>query len=323
MRRRQFIIGLGVAAVWRSFAAAAQQDGRPVIGFLHAASAENGMAGLLRGLAEGGYVEGRDFTMERRAAEGHPERLAGLAKELIARRVAVLVAAGNNGPALTIKPTTTIPIVFVTAQDPIEGGVVTSLAHPGSNITGIAMLGRKIDTKRLEFLHKLLPAGAAIGALVHPAYPDSAQQRRELQEAGAAIGRRVLVVPPEAISDIDGALADLVRQGTAGLVIAESPFFVAQRKLLVAAALRHKLATISYRREFVDDGGLLSYGTDFNEAYRQAGLYVARILGGDKPGDLPVVQPTKFELVINLKTAKALGITVPPTLLATADEVIE
>jgi putative ABC transport system substrate-binding protein len=236
----------------------------------------------------------------------------------------VIVAAGGNLPGLAAKKaTTTISIVFVTGGDPVAGGLVTSLSRPGENLTGVSTIGRDLDVKRLEFLHQLLPPETTIGVLVNPTYADGALQLREIPQAGGTLRRRVQVAGASTASEIDSAIATLARDGAGALLVAQDPFLYSQRARLIAAAARHKLPAIYHRREFAEDGGLVSYGTSFNEAYRQAGHYVAKILDGARPGDLPVLQPATFELVINLKTAKTLGLTFPQSVLLSADEVIE
>lgn len=323
MRRREFIAQAAVLAAW-PVAARAQQAAPPVIGILHSSAAEVTRPMLVRGLAEAGYVEGRDFTIDGRSGDGRAERLPGLARELVARQVAVIVAAGGNGPAIaTMAVTATVPIVFVSGGDPVDGGLVTSLARPGGNVTGVTTIGRALDAKRLDLLHQLLPAAAPVGVLVNPAYADAALQRDELRTAAASVGRRVLLAEAGAANDFDGAIAGLARQGASGVVVAQSPVFFVQRAALLKAVARYKLPAVYHRREFVEDGGLISYATDFGEGYRQAGLYVAHILGGAQPGDLPVLQPAKFEMLLNLKTARELGLSIPQSLLFTADEVIE
>jgi putative ABC transport system substrate-binding protein len=321
MKRRAFIAGVASVAAWPVLTRAQQL---PMIGILHSAAAELILKGLFKGLSEAGHAEGQTYTLEFRSAQGQPERLPAFVAELIDRPVAVIVAAGGNLPGLAAKKaTTTIPIVFVSGGDPVAGGLVTNMARPGGNLTGVSTVGRDLDAKRLDFLHQLLPAGTAIGALVNPNYADGALQLRELPKAGAAVQRQMHVARAATADEIDTAVAALAQQGAGALVVAQDPFFYSQRARLVAAAARHKLPAIYHRAEFAEEGGLISYGTSFHEGYRQAGLYVAKILAGARPGDLPVLQPTEFDLVINLKTARTLGLEIPTTVLARADEVIE
>jgi putative ABC transport system substrate-binding protein len=277
-----------------------------------------------QGLNESGFVEGRDLAIEYRFAEGHYDRCAELAADLVRRRVAVIVATGSTAPAVAAKAATAdIPIVFVAGGDPVPAGLVASLNRPGGNVTGITVMFSKLVPKRLELLHQLVPGAAAIGALVNPSYPEADLQRQELQEAGQAIKQQIQVVTAATPDEIGMAFATLVERRTDALLVANDPFFESQREQIAALAGRVAVPAIYSGRSYIEAGGLISYGPDLTEALRQAGIYAGRILKGAKPADLPVMQPTKFELVINFKAAKVLGLDIPPTLLARADEVIE
>src|SRR5215510_9366987 len=283
------------------------QPAMPVIGFLSSQSPDtfaDRVGGFRRGLVETGYVEGQNVVVEYRWAEGHYERLAELAADLVRRQVGVIVA--NYPSVLAAKAATaTIPIVFTSAADPIQVGLVASFNRPGGNVTGVHLIGLVMETKRLELLHQLVPGAASMGVLVNPKYPDVDRQLRELQEAAGVLQRPLHIVRASTEPEIDTAFATVAQQGAGALLVASDPFFSSRREQLVALAARYKLPTIYNQREYAENGGLVSYGTDFADGYRQAGIYVGKILKGAKPADLPVVQPTKFELVINLKTAKA------------------
>jgi putative ABC transport system substrate-binding protein len=326
MRRRNFIALLSGAASW-PLAARGQQRMMSLVGFLHSgafsASAEL-MIGVRKGLAETGYVVGQNLAIEYRTAEGRYDRLPALVTDLLQQQVAVLVAGGGNAPAQAAKAATAnIPIVFVTGSDPIRAGLVASLSRPGGNVTGVSMLSSMLMGKWLDLVHQLIPNAGLIGALVNPNYSDADLQLQELQEAAQAIKLSVRVVSASSEADIDAGFATLGEQRASALLVANDLFFLSRRDQIVTQAARHALPTIYFNRDFVAAGGLMSYAPSFAEGYRQAGIYAGRILRGANPTDLPVMQPTKFELVINLTTAKALGLKIPPTLLALADEVIE
>jgi putative ABC transport system substrate-binding protein len=326
MLRRQFITLLGGAAAsaW-PLAARAQQTAMPVIGVLGSSSAEpfQGVLGAFRdALKEAGYIEGQNVAIEYRWAEDRYERLPELAAELVRRQVAVIVASGGPVSAMAAKAaTTTIPIVFTAASDPIGGGLVASLNRPGGNVTGTSALTIELDAKRLELLRSLAPG--VIAALINPGRPDVTTQIKSVQEAANTLGQQLVLLNAGNEQEIDSVFAKLVQQKIGTLLVGADPFFNSRRRQIIALAARHMVPTIYAQREFVSDGGLISYGSRLIDGYRQAGVYVGRILKGAKPADLPVVQPTKFELVINLKTAKALNLILPQGLLATADEVIE
>jgi putative ABC transport system substrate-binding protein len=326
MRRREFITLLGgAAAVW-PLAARAQQS-IPVIGFLHSASPgpfASAVVAFRQGLSETGYIEGQNVAIEYRWAEGQYDRLPALAADLIGRKVKVIVAMAGNGPAQAAKAATaSIPIVFVSGGDPVSGGLVASFNRPGGNVTGVSWIATALVPKQLELLRRSARNPAVIGALVNPTYPDHNLQLHELQEAGATIGQQIDVVRAGTARDIDTAFASLVQQGAGALIVANDPFFLNRGDQIVALAARHTTPTMYFSREFTAAGGLLSYGASPIDAARQGGIYAGKILKGEKPADLPVIQSTKFEFVINLKTAKALGLEIPPTVLALADEVIE
>jgi len=325
--RREFITLLGGASVAWPLAARGQQPALPVVGFLQSASPEGYaplVASFLEGLKSAGYIEGKDVTVEYQWAEGHPDRLPAIASDLVRRHVAVIVASGGDAPALAAKKATDkIPIVFISGGEPVRAGLVESLNRPGGNVTGVSFIVTELIPKRLELLHELVPKAMTVGALVDPNYSGVDHQQRELQEAASATGLQVHIVTAGTQPDIDMAFASLVQQGIDTLIVANDPFFTSHRDQIVALAARHTIAASYSGREFVDAGGLMSYGPSVTDAYRLAGTYTGKVLNGIKPTDLPVQQPTKFDLAINLKTAKALGLTIPQTLLATADEVIE
>jgi putative ABC transport system substrate-binding protein len=328
MRRRDFIKAIGGGAVAWPLAARAQQTGIPVVGFLHS-SAPNYFAQMApafsQGLKEAGYIEGQNLVINYRWAEGDYDRLPTLAKDLVDRQVAVIFAAGGTDPAKAAKAaTTTIPIVFVSAADPVQTGLVASLNRPVGNVTGVSLLASQLNAKKLELLSQLVPRGVVIGALVNPEYPQATREAEDFQSAAKTLGVKSIVLSAGTATEIDTAFSELQQNHQIGaLVIGNDPFYGARRDQLVALASRYSVPVIYYQKEFVTAGGLLSYGPSFPDGYRQGGVYVGRILRGEKPADLPIMQPTKFDLVINVKTAKTLGLTVPPTVLALADEVIE
>jgi putative ABC transport system substrate-binding protein len=327
MKRRAFITLLGGAAVatW-PLAARAQQQPVPVVGFLHSLSGQavaGRVAAFREGLNQGGLTEGRDFQVEFRWADGRYDRLPGLVRELAGR--ATVIVAGSTPAALAAKEATrTIPIVFTgVGGDPVKLGLVPSLNRPGHNITGISVLSIAIVPKRLELLREMVPTATTIAALVNPSNPNAEITVPEMTSAAKALRLKLVVATARVERDIEAAFAKYAEEQAGALLVDADPFFLAQRYRLVTLAARNALPAIYEFREFVAASGLVSYGPNANDAYRQAGLYTARILKGAKPTDLPVTQPTTFELVINLQTAQALGLTVPPTLLARADEVIE
>jgi putative ABC transport system substrate-binding protein len=327
MRRRDFIRLLGgVAAAW-PLAARAQQRPMPVIGFLHSASPgpfARAVDAFRQGLSETGYVEGQNVAIEYRWAEGQYDRLPALAADLAGRQVSVIVAVAGNAPALAAKAaTTSIPIVFVSGGDPVSAGLVASLNRPGGNVTGVSWVATALVPKQLELLRRSVGNAALIGALVNPSYPDRDLQLRELQQGADAIGQEIKIVQAASAHDIDTAFASLVQMSANALIVANDPFFVNRRDQIVALAAKHRMPAMYFSREFATGGGLLSYGASLVEAARQGGIYAGKILRGEKAADLPVMQSTKFEFVVNLKTAKVLSLEIPPTVLALADEVIE
>jgi putative tryptophan/tyrosine transport system substrate-binding protein len=326
VRRRKFITLLGGAAAW-PVAAKAQQPAMPVIGFLNVASPRpyaDRVRAFGQGLNEAGYVEGRNVAIEYRWADGQYHRLRALAAELADRHVTVLAATGGAAPALAAKAaTTTIPIVFQAGVDPVDTGLVTSLSRPGSNLTGVTNLNVELGVKRLELLRELLPAATVVALLVNPTNPNAETLSRELQAAGRTLGQQIHVLRASSEHELETVFATLIDLRVGGLVIGADGFFTSQSELLALLTLRHAMPTIFQFREFAAAGGLMSDGGSFAEQYRQVGVYTGRILKGEKPADLPVVQATKVELILNLKTAKALGLTVPLPLLGRADEVIE
>ena len=327
MLRREFIGLLGGTALVRSFAAQAQQPTMPVIGFLNSASQEGyaaRIAAFRQGLADAGFVEGRNVAIEFRQTDGQFDRLPSVAADLVRRRVAVIVATGT-APALAAKAeTTTIPIIFSTSGDPVESGLVASLARPGGNITGTTRRNVEIAAKRLQLLHELVPAAATITLLINPANPALSEPLlREVEAAAPRFGLKLHVLRASNVREIDEAFSALSPLRAGALMIGSDSFFNSRIAQLGTLVLRHKVPTIYQDREFVAAGGLMSYGGNLDDGYRIVGTYAGRILKGEKPADLPVHQSTKLELFINLKTAKALGLTVPPLMLAQADEVIE
>ena len=325
MGRREFVALLGGAAAAWPLAARAQQA-MPVIGVLYGVSAAEWtgpMGGFHRGLGETGYVEGRNVAIEYRWADGQYDRMPAMAADLIKRNVAVILVGGYlPGVRAVMAATRTIPIVFTTNTDPVANGIVASLNRPGGNVTGVTGLGGELMPKRLEVLHELIPTATKFAGLVNPANPATAQVLQRVSIAARRLGLQIIFVEANTEAEIEKAFVSAVRQGAAGL-LADDAYFESRRDQIAALSLRHMLPTVLGSRESVAAGMLMFYGANYADFYRQAGIYVGRILKGEKPGDLPVVQPTKFDLIINLKTVKALGLTVPDKLLATADEVIE
>ena len=327
LKRREFITLLGGAAAWPLAARAQQQPALPVIGFLSggaAAARGSFLTGFRTGLNETGFVEGNNVAIEYRWADGRYDRLPTLAADLVDRRVAVIFANGGSAPALAAKAaTTTIPIVFETGGDPVKAGLVTSLNRPGGNVTGVSWTASALSAKRLDILHQLVPKATVVGLLMNPDYPEVNLQVHELQDAAAAIDLQTHAEMANSEGAIDTAFAAFVQQGITALFVANDPFLAGRRAQIVALSARHAIPTIYPLREDIAAGGLISYGTSLPDQFRQGGIYVGRILKGTKPADLPVTQPTAFNLVINLKTAKTLGLIIPPNIIAIADEVIE
>jgi putative ABC transport system substrate-binding protein len=325
MRRREFLALTGGVAAW-PIAARAQQPTIPLVGFLSNSSPEDSgsrAAAFRQGLNEAGYIEGQSVAIEYHWVEGHYDRLPPLAAELVQRRVAPIGADGIE-PALAAKAaTSTIPIVFVTGADPVEHGLVASFNRPGGNVTGISVLVVGLVAKRLEVLCEVIPNVTTIGLLVNPRQSTTELQLRDTQDAARLLGRQILVLNASSESEIDKAFVKLVRQRAGGLVVGSDGFITGRAKQLAALASHHMIPAIVAWREFAAAGGLMSYGPSVTDAFRQAGVYTGRILNGEKPADLPVIQSTKVELVINLKTARTLGLTFPLSLLGRADEVIE
>ena len=326
MKRRGFLAFAGATAM-APFAARAQQPGRPVIGYLGSGFAEDQkslVAATLLGLKEAGYVEGQNLTVEYRWAEGDYGRLPALAAELVNRPVALIIAAGGSDPGRAAKAATSrIPVVFISAADPIKAGLIASLSRPEANVTGINMMGATLEAKRLELLHEMLPRVTTFGVLINPKYPAAKTQRQEVEEATGRLKVKTIVLDAGTEAEIEAAFATFAQQQAGALLIANDPFFGSVRATLAALAISHKLPAISFRREFAEVGGLISYGPNFEDGYRETGVYAGKILAGAKTTDLPVMQPTKFELVVNLKTAKAIGVTVSEAFLLRADEVLE
>jgi putative tryptophan/tyrosine transport system substrate-binding protein len=327
MKRREFITLIGGAAVAWPIAARAQKPAVPVVGLLNLASPEStasDKAGFLQGLKETGYIEDQNLTIEDHFADFRNERLSALAADLVRHRVNVIAAIGGPASVLAAKAaTTTIPIVFAIGGDPIGLGLVASLNRPGGNVTGVSFLTNALGSKRLELLRELVPTASVIGFIVDPTNPSTATETKDMQDAANALGRRLIIVKTSTEREVDAAFASLVQQRADAVIMAAQAFLSGRRDQLVALTQRHALPAVYQRREIVAAGGLMSYGTSVPDAHRLAGVYAGRILKGEKPTGLPIVQSTRFELVINLKTAKALGLTVPNSLLVAADEVIE
>jgi ABC-type uncharacterized transport system substrate-binding protein len=327
MKRREFITLLGGAAAAWPLAARAQQPAMPVIGFLHPASADaiaNRLRVFHRGLKEAGFVEGENVTVAYRWAEGQIDRLPALAAELVRRRVAVIVAPAANEVGLAAKAATkTIPIVFAVSEDPVKLGLVASLARPGGNVTGVNFFNAELNAKRLELLRELIPRAERIALLINPDVVSGAVAVRDVEAAAPAMGLQTQVVNASTSGEIDAAFATFARERPDALFVTGNPLFNSRRLQLALLAARHAIPASYASRDYPEYGGLMSYGTNVADAFRQVGIYAGRILKGVKPADLPVLQASKFELVINHQTARMLGLTVPPMLLARADEVIE
>jgi putative tryptophan/tyrosine transport system substrate-binding protein len=325
LKRRELITLLGGAAAW-PLAATAQQPAMPVVGFLHPASPDTfaeRLRAFRQGLKETGYVEGENVTIEYRWAENQTDRLPELAAELARRKVEVITAIGGPATALAAKAATTKPIVFLVGEDPVKYGLVTSLARPGGTLTGINFFAAEVVTKRLELLREMLPAATDFAALVNPTGPDAQTTLRDLGPAAGAMGLQIRVLNASTRSEINEAFANLVRPRPDALFVGSDPFFSSRRVQIAHLASHNSIPATYAGRQYVEAGGLMSYGTSVTDAWHRVGVYAGRILKGEKPADLPVMQSTKFELVINAQTARMLGLTVPPTLLAIADEVIE
>jgi putative ABC transport system substrate-binding protein len=326
MNRRELILLLG-GAMMAARTLSAEQKGMPVIGFLSGGAPDSSkpyVAAFRKGLTEAGYVEGRNMAIEYRWQEGRYDHAPAMAAELVDRGVTVIVASGGPASAFAAKAaTTTVPIVFVSGTDPVASGLVASLNHPGGNITGVTFFAATLAAKRLELLHELVPDAGEIAVLVNPSNPNTEPQLAELREAAGMLGLSLAVLKAKAESEIDAAFATLTERSARALLVGGDTFFNSRRDQLAKLAARFAVPAIYEFREYAAAGGLISYASRLTDAYYQAGLYAGRILDGAKPADLPIVQPTTFELVINLKTAKALGLTIPPLILARADELIE
>jgi len=325
--RRELLAALGGAVAAWPRAARAQQPALPVVGFIRTTSADDSLKlveAFRRGLGEAGYVEGRNVLIEYRYAQGQIDRLPALAADLVTRRVAVLAATGGTVSARAAKAaTSTIPVVFTTGDDPVKAGLVASLSRPGGNVTGVSVFTARLGAKRLALLHELIPAATTIAILLNPKNPDSEDEAKDVQEAARALGVEILVLYAGTENEIDAAFTKLVEQRTGALMLGADTFFTSQRARIATLSTYLRIPTADSVREFPEAGGFASYGASLAGVYRQAGVYVARILKGDKPADLPVLLPTAFEFVINLQTAKVIGLTVPDKLLVAADEVIE
>jgi putative ABC transport system substrate-binding protein len=326
VKRREFITLLGGAVAAWPIAARAQRTGMPVVGFLRgstAAGSEHLVAGLRQGLDETGYVEGQSVAIEYRWADGHPERLPALAADLVRLPVAVLVGSASTGATAAKNATSTIPIVFVTTVDPVKEGLVKSLNRPGGNATGLAYLTSALGGKRLEYLRQLVPSATSVAILVHADNPATKPLLRDLSASAVALGVQIIVTSVKSEQELERAFEGLAQRRPGALIVGADPLLTSRSKQIVALAMRHKLPAIYTTADWARAGGLIAWGVSLVDQYRLAGIYVGKILKGAKPEDLPVLQPIKYELVINLKTAKELGLAMPPTLLALADEVIE
>jgi putative tryptophan/tyrosine transport system substrate-binding protein len=327
MKRREFIAAFGGAAATWSLDARAQQSATPVIGYLHSGSPapyEHLVAAFRQGLKEASAVEGKSFTVEYHWAEGRYDRLPALAADFVNRQVALIVAQGGDPPVLAAKSaTSTIPVVFTSSSDPVKLGLVASLNRPGGNLTGFWPFTSLLGTKRLELVRQLVPANSTIAVLVNPENPNADFDVAQLEDAARTLGQSISFVRARTETEIDAVFTVLGERRVSALLVNTDPFFLARPALFASLAARNRIPVIYAQREFVAVGGLISYGASLADGYRQVGIYAGRILRGERPADLPVVQPTKFEIAINLKTARALGLEVPPTLLALADVVIE
>jgi putative ABC transport system substrate-binding protein len=326
MKRREFIALLGGATVARPLSARAQQPPMPVIGFLDARSSEvisERLRAFRRGLKETGYVEGENVTIELRGADNQLDRLSALAADFVRRKVAVIATAGDDVALVAKAATATIPIIFIVGRDPVALGLVPSLARPDGNITGINFLSGELNAKRLLFLRELLPRAARVAVLVNPTGPNAETTLRDVEPAARAMGLQIQVLKASTSQEIDAAFATLAGERPDSLFVSIDTFFTSRRVQLVSLTTRHAIPAIFANRDSTEIGGLMSYSSSITDAWRQSGVYTGRILKGAKPADLPVVQASRFELVINAQTARIFGLTVPPTLLATADEVIE
>jgi putative ABC transport system substrate-binding protein len=326
MRRREFVTLLGGAVAW-PLAIRAQNPAMPVIGFLHVASAKpfvHIVAGFRQGLKETGFIEGQNVAIEFRWAEGQVDRLPEMAADFVHREVAVIATGGGEAPALAAKAATaTIPIVFNIGNDPAKAGLVASLSRPGGNATGVNILSTELEAKRLGLLGELVPTASIIAHLVNPSYPPTETNVKDVAAAARVMGLQIILVEASSESGIDAAFAAIQQKRAGALLVGADPFFNGRRNQIVALAVRDALPAIFEQREFAVAGGLMSYGTSITDAYRQMGVYAGKILKGEKPADPPVVQSVKFEMVINLKTAKTLGLEIPAKLIAISDEAIE
>jgi putative tryptophan/tyrosine transport system substrate-binding protein len=327
MRRREFITLLSSAVAMWPQAADAQKSAMPVIGYLGLASSASNApftASFIRGLNEAGFAEGKNVVIEYRWAEGQYDRLPALAADLVGRKVTVIFSSGGTPPLRAVMAaTSSIPTIFSLGNDPVKQGIVSSINRPGGNITGVTFTSNPLGAKRPELVRELVPKARIIALLANPNGAGSVDEQRQLESVSGTIGQQILVLNAKNVTDIDAAFASLMQQQAGALLISPDAFFTEHREQLVALAAHYRVPTVYFEREFVVAGGLMSYGVPLRESYRQAGIYAGRILGGAKPADLPIVQATKFELVLNLKTAKALGLQVPDKLLALADDVIE